>query len=68
MACSVDFLIISFLYILLFLVFDLLISFKTNMKHIFVRYVATELATDIVVNVGNVKFYLHKVRFHLRLS
>lgn len=26
------------------------------------RYVATELATDIVVNVGDVKFYLHKVR------
>ncbi|QCD81529.1 BTB/POZ domain-containing protein NPY4-like [Vigna unguiculata] len=25
-----------------------------------IRYVATELATDIVVNVGNVKFYLHK--------
>ncbi|CAK9144045.1 unnamed protein product [Ilex paraguariensis] len=24
------------------------------------RYVATELATDIVVNVGDVKFYLHK--------
>lgn len=53
----------------LFLVFDLLISFKTNMfQHIFVRYVATDLATDIVVNVGNVKFYLHKVRFNLKLS
>lgn len=25
------------------------------------RYVATELATDITVNVGDVKFYLHKV-------
>ncbi|AES94565.1 putative SKP1/BTB/POZ domain, NPH3 domain-containing protein [Medicago truncatula] len=25
-----------------------------------VRYVATELASDIVVNVGDVKFYLHK--------
>ncbi|XP_010444645.1 PREDICTED: BTB/POZ domain-containing protein NPY3-like [Camelina sativa] len=25
-----------------------------------VRYVATELATDVVVNVGDVKFYLHK--------
>lgn len=25
------------------------------------RYVATELATDLVVNVGDVKFYLHKV-------
>ncbi|KAG9440479.1 hypothetical protein H6P81_020644 [Aristolochia fimbriata] len=25
-----------------------------------VRYVATELATDIVVHVGDVKFYLHK--------
>ncbi|KAL0543139.1 hypothetical protein IC582_018227 [Cucumis melo] len=25
-----------------------------------IRYVATELATDIVVNVGDVKFYLHK--------
>ncbi|KAA8545781.1 hypothetical protein F0562_020768 [Nyssa sinensis] len=24
------------------------------------RYVATELATDIIVNVGDVKFYLHK--------
>lgn len=30
------------------------------------RYVATELATDIVVNVGDVKFYLHKVRQLLR--
>lgn len=26
------------------------------------RYVAAELATDIVINVGEVKFYLHKVR------
>ncbi|KAJ1377298.1 SKP1/BTB/POZ domain superfamily [Sesbania bispinosa] len=25
-----------------------------------IRYVATELATDIVINVGDVKFYLHK--------
>ncbi|KAI4330250.1 hypothetical protein MLD38_028550 [Melastoma candidum] len=25
-----------------------------------VRYVASELATDIVINVGDVKFYLHK--------
>lgn len=25
------------------------------------RYVAAELATDIIVNVGDVKFYLHKV-------
>lgn len=25
------------------------------------RYVATELAMDIVINVGDVKFYLHKV-------
>ncbi|KAK7263246.1 hypothetical protein RJT34_30833 [Clitoria ternatea] len=25
-----------------------------------IRYVATELATDIVISVGNVKFYLHK--------
>lgn len=25
-----------------------------------IRYVVTELATDIVVNVGDVKFYLHK--------
>ncbi|PIA45858.1 hypothetical protein AQUCO_01600240v1 [Aquilegia coerulea] len=25
-----------------------------------IRYVASELATDIVVNVGDVKFYLHK--------
>ncbi|XVE87017.1 hypothetical protein DITRI_Ditri18aG0082100 [Diplodiscus trichospermus] len=24
------------------------------------RYVATELATDIVINIGDVKFYLHK--------
>jgi len=27
-----------------------------------VRYVATELATDVVVIVGDVKFHLHKVR------
>ncbi|KAG5623826.1 hypothetical protein H5410_009044, partial [Solanum commersonii] len=26
-----------------------------------IRYVATELATDMVINVGDVKFYLHKV-------
>lgn len=25
-----------------------------------IRYVATELATDIIVNVGDIKFYLHK--------
>ena len=34
----------------------------------FVRYVATELATDIVVNVGDVKFYLHKVWTRINLS
>ena len=28
---------------------------------VYFRYVATELATDIAVNVGDVKFYLHKV-------
>ncbi|KAJ4714741.1 BTB/POZ domain-containing protein [Melia azedarach] len=33
-------------------------SFQTEGDNI--RYVATELATDIVVNVGDVKFYLHK--------
>ncbi|XAR52914.1 hypothetical protein NMG60_11021247 [Bertholletia excelsa] len=40
-----------------------------------VRYVATELASDIVVNVGDVKFYLHKfpllsksVRLHKLVS
>lgn len=26
------------------------------------RYVATELATDMVIVVGDVKFYLHKVQ------
>lgn len=26
------------------------------------RYVASDLATDVVVNVGDVKFYLHKVK------
>lgn len=31
------------------------------------RYVATELASDVVINVGDVKFYLHKVRFYLKL-
>jgi hypothetical protein len=25
------------------------------------RFVATELATDIVISIGDVKFYLHKV-------
>ncbi|KAK6125314.1 hypothetical protein DH2020_040930 [Rehmannia glutinosa] len=29
-------------------------------KHLYFRYVATELATDMVINVGDVKFYLHK--------
>ncbi|XVF59289.1 hypothetical protein PTKIN_Ptkin07bG0263600 [Pterospermum kingtungense] len=33
-------------------------SFQTDGDNI--RYVATELATDIVVNIGDVKFYLHK--------
>uniref|UniRef100_A0A803M2Q3 Uncharacterized protein n=1 Tax=Chenopodium quinoa TaxID=63459 RepID=A0A803M2Q3_CHEQI len=33
-------------------------TFQSEDKH--VRYVATELSTDIVVNVGDVKFYLHK--------
>ena len=31
------------------------------------RYVATELASDIVINVGDVKFYLHKVGIYLVL-
>jgi hypothetical protein len=26
------------------------------------RFVTTELATDIVITVGDVKFYLHKVQ------
>ncbi|KAI9088905.1 hypothetical protein K1719_029184 [Acacia pycnantha] len=33
-------------------------SFQTDGDNI--RYVATELTSDIVINVGNVKFYLHK--------
>ncbi|XP_042517303.1 BTB/POZ domain-containing protein NPY2-like [Macadamia integrifolia] len=33
-------------------------SFQTDGNN--VRYVAAELATDITVNVGDVKFYLHK--------
>lgn len=33
-------------------------SFQTDGDNI--RYVATELASDIIVNVGDVKFYLHK--------
>ncbi|KAL8554701.1 hypothetical protein ACS0TY_002765 [Phlomoides rotata] len=33
-------------------------SFQTDGNNI--RYVATELATDVVVNVGDTKFYLHK--------
>lgn len=33
-------------------------SFQTDGDNI--RYVATELATDIIVNIGDVKFYLHK--------
>lgn len=32
------------------------------------RYVASELASDIVVNVADVKFYLHKVCQSLRYS
>ncbi|KAL6013123.1 hypothetical protein ACLOJK_003615 [Asimina triloba] len=27
-----------------------------------IMYVATELATDVVINVGDTKFYLHKVK------
>ncbi|KAF5736218.1 BTB/POZ domain-containing protein NPY5 [Tripterygium wilfordii] len=33
-------------------------SFQTEGDNI--RYVASELATDVVINVGDVKFYLHK--------
>ncbi|PIA33194.1 hypothetical protein AQUCO_04200147v1 [Aquilegia coerulea] len=33
-------------------------SFQTDGNN--VRYVASELATDITINVGDVKFYLHK--------
>ncbi|KAK6923136.1 NPH3 domain [Dillenia turbinata] len=33
-------------------------SFQTNGDNM--RFVATELATDMVVNIGGVKFYLHK--------
>lgn len=33
-----------------------------NFQNCISRFVATELATDIVINVGDVKFYLHKVR------
>jgi hypothetical protein len=29
------------------------------------RYVASELATDIILIVGDVKFYLHKVQYSL---
>lgn len=32
------------------------------------RYVATELAADAVINVGDVKFYLHKVCTHVSLQ
>jgi hypothetical protein len=28
------------------------------------RYVVSDLATDVVVHVGGVKFYLHKVSTH----
>lgn len=31
--------------------------------HFMCRYVASELASDIVVSVGDIKFYLHKVWF-----
>ncbi|KAK6923968.1 NPH3 domain, partial [Dillenia turbinata] len=33
-------------------------SFQTDGENI--RYVATDLATDMVINIGDVKFYLHK--------
>lgn len=26
------------------------------------RYVATDLATDMIIRVGDIKFYLHKVQ------
>lgn len=35
---------------------------KMTDKTSILRYVATELATDMVIAVGDVKFYLHKVR------
>ncbi|KAF9682428.1 hypothetical protein SADUNF_Sadunf05G0107900 [Salix dunnii] len=38
-----------------------LYSDDITLRYLFYRrYVATELATDVVVNVGGVKFYLHK--------
>ena len=47
---------------------NLYILLKTNTTCICMsRYVATELASDIVINVGDVKFYLHKVRIYLVL-
>lgn len=31
------------------------------LKNFMCRYVATELASDVVISVGDVKFFLHKV-------
>lgn len=39
----------------------LIVADITGILYVMCRYVATELATDIIVNVGDIKFYLHKV-------
>jgi len=31
----------------------------------FLRYVSSELATDVIVIIGDVKFYLHKVHIFI---
>lgn len=41
--------------------FGLSLFFYISLMNFIFRYVAAELATDMVINVGDVKFYLHKV-------
>lgn len=45
------------------------VSFISFINSLFIcRYIATELASDVVISVGDVKFDLHKVRSQLCLS
>ncbi|MBA0876072.1 hypothetical protein Goshw_027669 [Gossypium schwendimanii] len=47
-------------FVLILLIFGLQFYADISLQILMFRYVATELATDIVVNVGDVKFYCHK--------
>lgn len=59
--CVLSEFIVTLLWFLVHLKFDplLLVTLCTT----YCRYVSSELATDVIINVGDVKFFLHKVTF-----